>query len=167
MGVVQTPLSPLRCAVLDLLRENGPGSATTLAEQLGESRQRVNYHVRELERRGFVELVEERPRRGCIERVVRAVASAVVVEPAVTGEPPPHDRYSHDTLLAAGARLLGTVAASRPPRTFTLEADIGFSSPAELERFADALATLAAQFDRGPHRYHVLIAGHPDATHAS
>jgi predicted ArsR family transcriptional regulator len=166
MGVVQTPLSPLRCAVLDLLREHGPGSATTLAERLGETRQKINYHVRELERRGFVELVEERPRRGCTERFVRAVATAVLVEPSVVGEPPPHDRYSHETLLASAARLVSTVAGTRPATTFTLEADIGFESPAELERFADALAALAAQFDTGPHRYHLLIAGHPDATQA-
>ena len=69
--------------MLELLRE--PLSATEVAARLGESRQRVNYHVRALERGGLVELVEERPRRGCTERVVRATADAVVVEPTVVG----------------------------------------------------------------------------------
>src|SRR5215207_8515105 len=98
VDVVQSPLAPLRRAVLEALQE--PGSATEVAARLGETRQRVNYHVRELERAGLVELVEERARRGCTERVVRATASAVVVEPIVIGEVSEQDRYAADTLLA-------------------------------------------------------------------
>src|SRR5689334_23578985 len=86
LDVVSAPLSPLRSAVLAALRE--PLSATEVAARLGESRQRVNYHVRELERRGLVSLVEERPRRGCTERVMRATCHAVLVEPSVTGSIP-------------------------------------------------------------------------------
>ena len=84
IDVVSAPLSPLRRAVLEQLR--APASASEVAGRLGESRQRVNYHVRELERAGLVELVEERARRGCTERVVRATSSAVVVEPVIVGE---------------------------------------------------------------------------------
>jgi DNA-binding transcriptional ArsR family regulator len=85
IDVVSAPLSPLRGAVLAELRE--PASASEVAGRLGETRQRVNYHVRALERGGLVELVEERARRGCTERVVRATADAVVVEPTVIGSP--------------------------------------------------------------------------------
>ena len=53
VDVVATPLSPLRRAVLERLRE-APASATEVAGELGESRQRVNYHVRALERVRFV-----------------------------------------------------------------------------------------------------------------
>jgi len=113
VDVVSTPLGPLRRAVLEGLRA-GPASATELASQLGESRQRVNYHVRALERDGLVELHEERARRGCTERVVRATCHAVLVEPSVVGElPGDQDRFAADTLLAGGARLVRRPAAPR------------------------------------------------------
>ena len=171
MDVVSTPLTPLRRAVLEELR--APGSASEVAARLGESRQRVNYHVRELERAGLVELVEERPRRGCTERVVRATSSAVVVEPVVVGEVSEHDRFAADTLLAGGARLVRDVAAARSAAaargqrllTFAIEAEIGLSRPSDLERFADALADriaeLAEEFGPGQRRYRVLVGGHP------
>ncbi|MDA0183014.1 winged helix-turn-helix domain-containing protein [Solirubrobacter phytolaccae] len=167
------PLAPLRRSVLEGLRE-GPASATELASRLGESRQRVNYHVRALERDGLVELHEERARRGCTERIVRATCHAVVVEPTVVGElRGEQDRFAADTLLAGGARLVRDVAAARTAATargqrlltFAIEAEVGFSRPADLERFADALADrvaeLAAEFGPGERTYRVLIGGHP------
>ena len=173
VDVVSTPLAPLRRAVLEGLRD-GPASATELASRLGESRQRVNYHVRALERDGLVELHEERARRGCTERVVRATCHAVVVEPTVVGAlPSEQDRFAADTLLAGGARLVRDVAAARTAATahgqrlltFTIEAEVGFARPADLERFADALADrvaeLAAEFGPGERTYRVLIGGHP------
>ncbi len=168
-------LSPLRRTVLQALRE--PASATALAARLGESRQRVNYHVRELEKAGLVEVVEERARRGCTERVVRATARAVVVAPDVIGDlgAATQDRFAADMLLAVAARTVGDVARMRERAdaqgrrlvTFAIEADVGFERPADIERFADALADqvaeLAARFDTGQarHRYRVIVGGHP------
>ena len=171
MNVVSAPLPPLRRAVLEQLRE--PLSATEVAARLGETRQRVNYHVRALERGGLVELVEERARRGCTERVVRATADAVVVEPAVVGSPAAQDRFAADALLANGARLVRDVAKARSAAadrgqrllTFSIEAEVGFEQPADLERFTDALADriaeLAAEFGPGQRRYRVVVGGHP------
>ena len=65
-------LDPIRSRILTELAE--PGSASTVAATLGLPRQKVNYHLRLLEQHGLVELVEERPRRGLTERVVRATA---------------------------------------------------------------------------------------------
>src|SRR5205823_4953157 len=70
-------LSPLRQRLLAELQQ--PQSASALAPRLGLSRQAVNYHVRELEREGFLELAEERQRRGCIERVLKTTSRAFVV----------------------------------------------------------------------------------------
>jgi DNA-binding transcriptional ArsR family regulator len=171
VNVVSAPLPPLRRAVLEELQE--PLSATEVALRLGESRQRVNYHVRALERGGLVELVEERARRGCTERVVRATADAVVVEPTVVGSPVAQDRFAADALLAGGARLVRDVAAARRAAeqrgqrllTFAIEAEVGFEQPGDLERFADALADriaeLAAEFGPGRRRYRVIVGGHP------
>lgn len=50
---------PLRLRMLELLRE-GPATATTLARELGESTGATSYHLRALERGGFIEEDTER-----------------------------------------------------------------------------------------------------------
>ncbi|HEX2301087.1 MAG TPA: helix-turn-helix domain-containing protein, partial [Pseudonocardiaceae bacterium] len=176
-------LSPLRQRILAELRE--PASATVVGGRIGESRQRVNYHLRELEKAGLVELVETRQRRGRTERVVRATARTVVVAPEVLGETPldqdrldDQDRFAAETLLATTARAFGDVAAMRERAreagkrlvTFTLTTDVGFAEPADIARFADDLATrvadLAAAYEangspQARRRYRVVIGGHP------
>jgi DNA-binding transcriptional ArsR family regulator len=174
-------LTPLRQRLLSELRE--PASATGLAARLGETRQRVNYHLRELEKSGLIELAEERQRRGRTERVMRVVAGAVIVAPAMVGDldAAAQDRYAADTLLAATARAFDDVARMREAATragkrlitFTIEADIGFEQPADVERFAqrlaDRVAGLASEFNSAtaPRRYHLVIAGHPAARRES
>jgi len=168
-------LTPLRRQVLEALRE--PGSAATLAPRLGETRQRVNYHLRELEKAGLVELVEERPRRGFKERVVRATARAVLVDPEVAGDlaTATEDRFASDLLIAAAARTVSHVAemrekaqtAGRRLVTFAIEAELVFEAPADIERFAnelaDRIAELAAKYDtpRARRRYRLMAGAHP------
>lgn len=168
-------LTPLRRRLLAELRE--PDSATGLATRLGETRQRVNYHLRELEKGGLVELVELRQRRGRTERVMRASARTVIVAPAMIGEvvPGDQDRFAADALLTATARMFDDVARLREGATstgkrlvtFTIEAEVGFARPADLARFAerlaDQVADLAAEFDSptSNRRYRVLVGGHP------
>lgn len=174
-GRVRGTFSPLRRQILEALAE--PASATGLAERLGETRQRVNYHLRELEKGGLVELVEQRQRRGRIERFVRATAKAVVVAPAVIGEldTAGSDRFAVDALLAAAASTVNDVAAMREAAqatgkrlvTFTVEAEIGFSRPSDIERFAtrlaDQVAELVDEFDdpQAPRRYRLRLGGYP------
>src|SRR5260370_5723397 len=62
-------LSPFRLGLLKGLQQ--PESASGLARRLGLPRQQVNYHLRALERAGFIELSEARQRRGCTERIMR------------------------------------------------------------------------------------------------
>src|SRR5258707_15834865 len=62
-------LSPFRLGLLKGLQQ--PESASGLARRLGLPRQQGNYHLRELERAGFIEVSEARQRRGCIERIMR------------------------------------------------------------------------------------------------
>jgi DNA-binding transcriptional ArsR family regulator len=168
-------LSPLRRRLLAELRE--PASAAVLAGRLGQSRQRLNYHVRELEKAGLVELVELRPRRGCVERVVRATARAVMVDPDASGDlrTATQDRFAADALLAVAARTISDVAAMRARAdakgrrlvTFAVEAEVGFARPADIQRFAERLgqqvAELVAAFDSGrpEHRYRLVAGGHP------
>ncbi|MFC9971182.1 helix-turn-helix domain-containing protein [Spirillospora sp. NPDC127200] len=155
-------LSPLRRVLLEQLAE--PASASELARRLGQPRQRINYHLHELERLGLVELVDERRRRGFIERRMRAV------------DP---DRHSSAYLYAAASRLAGDVAtlreraqaAGKPLLTFTLELDIDFASPAAVRGFLDELTTtardLAARYQSDEpraRRHRLMIGAHPAIT---
>jgi DNA-binding transcriptional ArsR family regulator len=128
-----------------------PDSAAGLARRLGLPRQRLNYHLRELEREGLVELIEERRRGNCVERVVRATARAFVISPDTLGAPADEsvqDRLSAEYLLTAAAKTVRDVAALRSSAkqagkrlsTLTLEADVRFASADSRAAFADELA---------------------------
>ena len=109
-------LSPVRRQLLENLRE--PDSATGLARKLGIPRQKINYHLRQLERAGLVELEEERQRRGCLERRVRVTARAFVISPqfleGLAADPDSiQDRFSSAYLVASAARVVSEVASLR------------------------------------------------------
>src|SRR3954454_24419640 len=125
-----------------------PESATTLSPRLGLSRQTLNYHLRELEREGFVELVEQRQRRGCVERLLKVTSRAFVVNPALLGalsDDPDQarDRFSSAYLLATAAGMMRDVAllgrranaVGQRLATFTMDCEAGFDSPAEFRAF--------------------------------
>ncbi|MBV9171324.1 MAG: helix-turn-helix transcriptional regulator [Chloroflexi bacterium] len=170
-------LPPLRRQLLHLLAQ--PESATGLARRLDLPRQKINYHLRELERAGLVELVEERRRRGMIERRLRATARAWVIDPALLAggsvEPTEfRDRFASAYLVAAAARAIRDVATLRERAsvtkqrlaTFTLESEITFASPRDLRAFTNELEAhlirLSQQYHRpGGRRFHLLVAGHP------
>lgn len=175
-------LSPLRMRVLREMHE--PQSATTLSPRLGLSRQTLNYHLRELEREGFLEVVEERQRRGCIERMLKVTSRAFVVNPALLGalsDDPDQarDRFSSAFLLATATRLIRDVAAlgararavDQRLATFTVDTEIGFTSPAAFRAFteelASSVATLAAKYDSSAaksRRFRVVVGSHPAVT---
>lgn len=124
----------------------------------------MNYHLRELERAGLVELVEERRRRGCTERVL--AARSFVVDPGVIGT---QDDLAAGHLVNTAASLARDVtrmqeaAERRGERllTFTVEAEVGFETPEELDRFTAAIARTIAAFDGPGRRYRVVLGGHP------
>ena len=175
-------LSPLRMRVLREMHQ--PESATSLAPRLGLSRQTLNYHLRELEREGFLELVEERPRRGCVERLLKVTSRAFVVNPALLGalSDDPHqarDRFSSAFLLATATGLIRDVAVltqraravEQRLATFTMDCEVGFDSPAAFRAFtkklASSVATLASRHDSTAakaRRFRVVIGSHPAVT---
>jgi len=169
-------MTPLRLSMLALLRE--PGSAATLAAALGLPRQKVGYHLHALEKAGLVAPAGERQRRGFTERLFVARAGSFVVDPAILGAPPAtekQDRFAAEHLVARSAETVREVtrmqaaAAEDGTRliTFTIEADIGFAAPRDIEAFTERLtamvAELAGEFapQEGGRRYRLLIGGHP------
>jgi DNA-binding transcriptional ArsR family regulator len=145
-------LQPARQRIVALLAE--PDSASGLARRLGLPRQRVNYHLRELEKAGLVEFVEERRKGNCLERIVRATATSFLISPealGTLGSAPEdvRDRFSMSTLLAMAARVIRdlaalsarALAANKRIATLTLRSEIRFKSAEDRAAFADELAT--------------------------
>src|SRR3990170_6886286 len=113
-AAAEVSLDPVRARLLAELAE--PASATMLAARVGLSRQKVNYHLKTLERHGLVELVEERRKGNVTERVMRATAASYVISPAALAavQPDPArapDRLSAYWLLAVASRLVRDVGA--------------------------------------------------------
>src|SRR5687768_15332822 len=109
-------LDPARRTVLQHLAE--PESATGVAKALGLPRQRVGYHVRELEKHGFIEAIEERKKGNCIERVLRATAKKFIVSPVALGAlgldaRAVTDVLSSDYLIATAAQTIRDVSKLR------------------------------------------------------
>jgi DNA-binding transcriptional ArsR family regulator len=71
--LVKVVAHPLRVQALSVLTERH-ASPKELAAELGAPVGNVSYHVRELERVGLIELVEEKKRRGAVEHFYRAIA---------------------------------------------------------------------------------------------
>jgi DNA-binding transcriptional ArsR family regulator len=166
-GAAAALLQPDRLRLLRELTE--PDSASGLARRLQLPRQRVNYHLRELERQGLVELVAERRKGNCIERVVRASAQGYIVSPealGALGADPGRvaDRQSASYLAALAARVirelggLTELARKQDKRlaTFSLDAEVTFASPADRAAFAEELTQAVAALVS---RYHT--AGSP------
>src|SRR5882672_9669550 len=131
-------LDPMRARLLAELAE--PASASSLAARVGQPRQRVNYHLRELERHGLVELVEERRKGNMTERVLRATAMSYVISPTALAAVAPDparspDRLSARWLLAVAARLVrdigalitGSARAGKPVATYGLDVEVRFA----------------------------------------
>src|SRR5918992_4180904 len=76
-------LDPVRARLLAELRE--PASAAALASRLGVSRQRINYHLRLLEKHGLVEVAGTRAWGGLTERQLVATAAGYVVSTEALG----------------------------------------------------------------------------------
>jgi len=168
-----------------LLAELGrPASAAGLAERVGLPRQKVNYHLRLLEQHGLIELVEERRKGNCTERVLRATAASYVISPEAldTVAPDPRrapDRLSARWLLALAGQLVrdvsqllaGAERAGKRLATFALDGEIRFASAADRAEFSRELTTAVAALVA---RYHdenapegrahrIVLAVHPAA----
>ncbi|MEU7830428.1 ArsR/SmtB family transcription factor [Nonomuraea sp. NPDC050022] len=179
-AAAEASLDPVRARLLAELAE--PGSATMLAAKVGLARQKVNYHLRALESHGLVELVEERRKGNCTERVMQASAASYVISPTALSavQPDPSrspDQLSARWLLALAARLVrdvgalitGATKAKRRVATFGIDGEVRFASAADRAAFAEELSGVVTalvskyhdeQAEGGrPHR--LVIAIHP------
>jgi DNA-binding transcriptional ArsR family regulator len=180
---VAAVLSPIRRQLLNSLSE--PDSASGLSRRLGIARQKINYHLRELERAGFVELHQEYQRRGCIERQFRITSRAFVISNAflegLAADPDTiRDKFSSAYLIAAAGRMVRDVATLRERAktaeqrlaTLAIETEVSFASPADLKAFSEELAGQIARLSlkynqehlRTSRRFRIVIGSHPVIT---
>ena len=159
---------PGRRRLVEALREE-PDSATGLARRLGETRQRLNYHLRALEAAGVVEEQETRRKGNCVERVLRPTAEHFLVDPLVVageaaggGARSPAafgDRFSAAYLLALAARLIRDVGrlwgraaeSGRRLPTAGLDVKVSLASPGEFDGFVRDLSEAVATVIRKHH----------------
>jgi DNA-binding transcriptional ArsR family regulator len=189
MSAAASMLKPVRLDILEQLDE--PNSATGLSSRLGLSRQRLNYHLRQLEKAGLVRLVEERRKGNCTERLYRATSRHFLIAPGALGpvappDPEPEgaasarDRFSWSYVVAVLGRALRdlTTLRRRADRadqrlaTFALDTEVRLASPralAELSRrLSRQLAELVAEYhdESSPRgrRYRLFLGSYPAVT---
>ena len=180
-AAAEASLDPIRTRLLaELISEEG--SATTLAKKVGIPRQKVNYHLRTLERHGLITLSEERRRGNMTERVLRATATAYVISPSALAAVEPDPARSPDRLSAywllslasklvadIGSLLVGAAKARQRLATFAMDGEVRFATPADRAAFAEELSTTVARLVAKYHdeaapngrRHRVVLAIHP------
>ncbi|WP_405997329.1 ArsR/SmtB family transcription factor [Streptomyces sp. NBC_00829] len=174
-------LDPMRSRLLAELAA-GPASATMLAGRVGLPRQKVNYHLKALERHGLVELAGERRKGNVTERLMRATAASYVISPLALAavQPDPgrfRDQLSARWMLAVAARLVrdvgtlitGAAKARKRLATYALDGEVRFASAAARAAFVEELtqgvgALIAKYHDEdapGGREHRIVVALHP------
>ena len=174
-----TTLDPKRARLLAEMAE--PVSAATLAARVGLPRQKVNYHLRALEKHGLVEVAEQRRWGGLTERLLVARAASYVVSPAALGpiasDPDrTRDRLSAGYLIALGARVVQEVSqllrrsreTGKRLATLSIDTEIRFRSAGERaacsRELAATVARLVARYHDetapGGRRHRLVIVAH-------
>ena len=161
-GAAAATLDPKRARLLAEMEE--PVSAAALAARVGLPRQKVNYHLRTLERHGLVQVAGARRWGGLTERLLVATARSYVVGPTALGpvacDPErTRDRLSASYLIALAARIVREVShfvrrsheTGKRLATFSLDTEIRFRSPAARARFSQELVAAVSGLAQ---RYH-------------
>ena len=169
-------LNPLR---LELLRRaDEPRTCAQLAEALGETPQKIYYHVKVLESAGAIEKIAERRVRGISEGHYRATARSYWLSPKLVGRiggaRRARDQMSLGFLLSLVEDLqsdVGRLAETRREETPAL----GFTAQVRLAKSADRTAFLSdlqnaiqsiakkhgAAGSSGPDTFRLVVACYP------
>jgi DNA-binding transcriptional ArsR family regulator len=151
----QVMFNPLRLKILSRLRD--PDSASGLARTFGLPRQKINYHLRALEKAGLVKQVDQKKKGNCVERILRATAKSYLINPEALGnlatDPEKvQDKFSSSYLVGVLAQAIRELAALRHRaekakkqlQTLTLQTEIRFASAETLGQFTEELTKTIA-----------------------
>jgi DNA-binding transcriptional ArsR family regulator len=168
---------PTRLRILDALRV--ADSAAGVARQLGEPRQRINHHVRELAKAGLLREAGERRKGNFIEQLYESAAGTLIISPRLTWGDGARlqaiaDQVSLQHLVAFGERLQRDAAELLDRAAFdgeqipsvTVEATVRFADADARAAFLDEYLALTARLierhaapDGEP--FHVALTAHP------
>jgi len=146
-------LKPRRVEILRRLAE--PTTCTQIGKQLGDSPQKVYYHVKQLQTAGLVELVDERRVRGITEGIYRAVAHSYWVSPELVGRIGPPRESNQFGLgflldLSEGLQtdLAGLAAAEGSPPTLGISGEVRLRADQGAAFVEDLQSAFQAVLDR-------------------
>jgi hypothetical protein len=138
--------------------------------------------MRELEKHGFVKLVREERKRGCVERIMGRTAESIVLAPDSLSDDKLHpqtvrDRFSSLYLIALAAQMLrevtqaaaGAKVEDKLLPTFSLQVDVRLATQEDKNAFAEELgreiARLAVKYhqpqSRGGRSFRVIVGSYP------
>ena len=147
---------PTRLRILDALR--AADSAAGVARRLGETRQRVNHHVRELAKAGLLVEAGERRKGNFVEQLYESAAGTFVLSPRITWGDGARlraiaDQVSLHHLVEVGERLQRDAAALLDRAAFdgeqiasaSVEASVRFADPDARAAFLEEYLALTAR----------------------
>ncbi|MBP1966854.1 ArsR/SmtB family transcription factor [Paenibacillus aceris] len=172
-------LNPIRGEIIAQLLE--PGSAAEVARTLGETAQRINYHLKALEKAGLVQRVGTRQVRNLVEVLYRAIAKTFVLADSLSMKPETvqklkdqsslahlvttSERIRRDAMLLMEQSDVGEIIPSA-----TLQLQVHLADEGQRQAFIEEYAALvqqlveryAAPAGKEKHDpYHVLLAVYP------
>ena len=173
-------LEPTRSRLLSELVT--PASAAALAMRVGLARQKVNYHLKALERHGLVRVASRKRWGGLTERRMEATASSYVVSPGALGPVAADpartvDRLSAGYLVALAARVVREVGqllrkseeVNKRLATLSIDTEVRFRSAEDRAAFSreltGAITSLVSRYHDesapGGRRHRLMIGAYP------
>ncbi|AEI41091.1 ArsR/SmtB family transcription factor [Paenibacillus mucilaginosus] len=172
-------LNPLRAEIAARLSE--PGSAAEVARAIGEAPQRINYHLKALEKAGLVRRVGSRQVRNLVEVLYQSIARTFVLSERLGMKPETvrklkdqgslahligtADRIKQDALLLMEHSDEGEEVPSA-----TLQFQVELATPERRQAFVEEYARLVQELtekyggDAAEGAYQVVVAVYPEAS---
>lgn len=169
---------PIRVKALESLRE--PASAAEVARRIRQPRQKVNYHLKQLEQAGLVKRSGERRTGNFVETLYQSAASSFVVSPEVTWADPRRAsvlraQLSLGELVRLGEQLQADAIALLDRAAFegatiasaSVGAEIRFATEADraafLSEYLSAVGRLVDRYAAATGEpYRLMVAAYPD-----
>ncbi|PYI53944.1 winged helix-turn-helix domain-containing protein [Paenibacillus flagellatus] len=174
-------LNPLRAAILSHMRE--PVSAAEVGRAMGETPQRINYHLKALDKAGLVRRTGTRQVRNLVEVLYQAIAKTFVLSDTLGFEPETVRRMKEDGSLSHlvqtsdklkrdALRLLERSEAGETVHSASLAATVKLAGERERQSFVqeymEAVRLLTEKYggaksgdEERPASYQLLVAVYP------
>ncbi|OYD08851.1 ArsR/SmtB family transcription factor [Paludifilum halophilum] len=147
-------LNPLRGEILTRLQD--PASAAEVARELGEAPQRINYHLKALEKVGLVQRVKNRRVKNLVEVLYRSVARSFLLADTLGMSPQSLQRLKDQSSLAHliriaesvktdAVRLMERSDADEKIPSATLQTEISLHNEEERQSFVEEYVELVQQ----------------------